>query len=113
MNNQIKRLMAYRIKMLRVMNGLTQQEIADRVSKSINAVSNWELGNTSPSIDDLVELCKIYEITPNQICGWEDIPELNEYLSRKENADAVINELKQKKLEIEKQIKMINDGIRP
>ena len=102
--NQIKRLMAYHIHMLRLMRGYTQQDVAGRLRKSTNAVSNWELGNTSPSIDDLMELCKMFDVTPNQICGWDECPELIDYINQSENAAQIVEDLKKQKQLIEEQI---------
>ena len=105
MDNQVKKTMASHIKMLRLMRGLTQQDVAQRLHKTTNAISNWELGNTSPPIDDMVELCKIYQVTPNQLCGWDECPELIEYIKTKENVSSKIEELQREKKEIENRIK--------
>lgn len=107
----IKLLMANHIHMLRLMNGYTQKDIADKVHKTINAVSNWELGNTSPPIDDLMILCKTFKVTPNQICGWDDCPELTEYIKSSKDAAQKVEELKKQKKEIEEQIKSYNELI--
>ena len=104
--SKVKRLMAYQIRMTRMMRGFTQQEIADMLHKSLNAVSQWELGNTSPPIDDIVELCKIFGVTPNQLCGWDTNEELDEYIKESENAAQRIEDLKKQKKEIEQAIKM-------
>lgn len=109
MDNKIKRLLAYYVKTLRIMRGYTQQEVADKLHKTTNAVSNWELGNTSPPVDDLVELCKMYNVTPSQILGWDDCPELKAYLSKSENAAQQIEELQKQKEEIEKQIQIFTE----
>ncbi len=100
-----KQVLAYYIKTIRMMRGFTQQEVADRVKKSTNAVSNWELGNTSPPIDDLIELCKMFDVTPNEICGWDDCPDLIDYIMQAENAEKILNDLKEQKKQIEDQIK--------
>lgn len=112
MDDRTKRLMSYYIRMLRLMRGYTQQDIADKLNKTTNAISNWELGNTSPTISDFLELCKILDVTPNQLCGWEETPELIEYCKQKENTDAMLDDLRKKKSEIEAQIKFINEKMK-
>lgn len=107
-----KRLMAYQIRMCRMMRGYTQQEIANKLHKSMNAVSNWELANTSPNVDDMVKLCKILEITPNQLCGWEENRELNEYIKNNEISLEQLDRLKQQKKELEQQIKVYSEILR-
>lgn len=108
----IKRLMAYQIRMCRMMRGYTQQEIADKLQKSLNAVSSWELAKTSPSPDDMVKLCKILDITPNQLCGWEENRELNEYIKSTEISLEQLDKLKQRKKELEQQIKVFSEILR-
>lgn len=110
-SNSVKELMAYQIRMTRMMRGYTQQEIADKLHKSLNAVSQWELGNTSPPIDDLIELCKIYEVTPNQLCGWDENNELNDFIKKTEDAASKLEELKKRKREIEQEIKLCSEII--
>ena len=105
----IKHLMAYQIRMTRLMRGYTQQEIADQLHKSLNAISQWELGNTSPPIDDLVELCKIFDVTPNQLCGWDENVELNNFIKKTEDAASRLEELKKQKKEIEQEIKLCSE----
>lgn len=107
-----KRLMAYQIRMCRMMRGYTQQEIADKLQKSMNAISNWELANTSPSVDDMVKLCKILHVTPNQLCGWEENTELKEYIEKTEISPEELEKLKQQKKELNQQIKVYSEILR-
>lgn len=104
-NKEIKNLVAYYILMLRKMNNLTQQDIAKRLGKSVNAISNWELGNTSPPVDNLVDLCKIFDVTPNQIMGWDECPKLAKYINETSDAKEMVEELQKQKAEIEEKIK--------
>ena len=108
-SNSYKRIMAYYIRMLRLMRGYTQQDIADKLGKTTNAISNWELGNTSPSVDDMVALCEFLKVTPNQLCGWDKCDELTEYIQNSKEAEKRINELRQRKEEIEKEIRTMTD----
>ena len=105
MDKSVKHLMAYYIRMLRTMRGFTQQDVASKIGKTTNAISNWELGNTSPPVDDMVEMCKLFKVTPNQIMGWDECPELMDYIAKTENAAEKVVVLKKQKEEIEKQIK--------
>lgn len=100
-----KRLMAYHLHMLRLMRGFTQQDVSNRLGKSVNAVSNWELGNTSPPVDDLIEICKMFDVTPNQMMGWDDCPELMDYIRKSKNAEQRIEELKKQRQELDREIK--------
>lgn len=102
-----RHLLAYTIFITRLMRGMTQQELADQLHKTTNAVSNWEHGHTSPPISVLLDLCKVLDVTPNQILGFEEIEGFKEYEAKlKENELQISNLIKQKR-EIEKQITQI------
>lgn len=51
----------FRLKNLRKNAGMTQNELADRLSKSGSAVRMWELGSNEPDINTLVELSSIFD----------------------------------------------------
>ena len=53
-------------------SGLTQDEVAARLFVTRQLVSKWETGSGIPSIDCLLELCKLYQKT------FEDILCLND-----------------------------------
>ncbi|MCR5451969.1 MAG: helix-turn-helix domain-containing protein [Lachnospiraceae bacterium] len=108
---KVQRLLGYNIHMLRMMRGYSQKSVADKLEKSPNAVSNWELGNTSPSVDDLLKLCDMFEVTPNQILGTDECPELQAYIDQTENLVSKVEELKKQKREIEKQLKTYSQKI--
>lgn len=106
-----QRIMAYNFHMMRMLRGLSQKEIADKLNKSSNAVSNWELGNTSPSLDDLIGLCDLLKISPNELLGWSDCPELQEYIQESEGLTEKMEELRKQKKEIDEQIKELAQQI--
>lgn len=60
-----------RLKVLRTQKGYTQEEIANRLNVSRQAVSRWETGKSSPDIDNLTLLGEIYEVSVDEILGNE------------------------------------------
>ena len=48
---------------LRVRNGYSQDGLADILYVTRQAVSRWELGQTLPSVDNLAELCRLFNVT--------------------------------------------------
>lgn len=66
---------------LRRQEGLTQQELGDKVGVGFRAVSNWERGNTLPDIGNMNELIKIFGITLDELMAGE----LNEKVERKDS----------------------------
>lgn len=53
---------ADRIKYLRERYGMTQTDLAKRLGVSRNAVNLWEMSISSPSLSNLVEMSKIFDI---------------------------------------------------
>lgn len=63
---------------------LTQEQLAEEIGVSKNAVSKWERGLNLPDASIMPELCSILNITLNELFAGDDIPD-NKY---KEVADS-------------------------
>ena len=48
-------------------NGWSQEELADQLGVSRQAVSKWEKGQSDPSTTNLIALAKIFDITPEEM----------------------------------------------
>ena len=53
--------------------GLTQEQLAEKLNVTRQAVSKWESGLSSPDYDTLGKLCEVLETTPNQLLGYLDV----------------------------------------
>jgi len=60
------RLLEYRKKA-----GLSQEELAEKIGVSRQAVSKWERSEASPDTDNLVELSKIYGVSLDEMLGLQ------------------------------------------
>ncbi len=58
-----------RISSLRREHNMTQVELADKLSISFQAVSNWERGNSMPDITKLPELADIFNVSVDELLG--------------------------------------------
>lgn len=87
---------ANNIKNARTKLNMTQMNLADEMGVSYQAVSNWERGNSMPDISKLPELCKILNISFQELVG-ERIPETAtvERLLQDEAADVSLEEMAQ------------------
>ena len=54
---------------LRTKYGLTQEELAEKVYVTRQAVSRWELGDTVPNIETLQLLSKLFDVSINTLLG--------------------------------------------
>ena len=57
---------------LRKEAGLSQEELAEQLHLSRQAISKWESGQSLPDIGTCIKLCEILNITPNRLMGIED-----------------------------------------
>lgn len=55
---------------LRKERGLSQEELADKLSVSRQAVSKWERGEALPDTDNLIRLAKLYNVSIDEIVGY-------------------------------------------
>lgn len=58
---------ANRLYELRKQNGLSQEEVADKLGISRQAVSKWERAEASPDTDNLISLAKLYNISLDEL----------------------------------------------
>ena len=54
---------------LRTRNGLTQEELAQRVFVTRQAVSRWESGETTPNVETLKRLSQVFDVSINTLLG--------------------------------------------
>ena len=86
------------LQMYRVKKGLTQEQLAQKVFVTRQAVSRWENGETSPNHETLKALSKLYDVSINTllgsprklICQCCGMPLEDDYLSKE--MDGTFNE---------------------
>ena len=54
---------------LRTKKGISQEELAERVFVTRQAVSRWETGETVPNIETLKLLSKLFDVSINTLLG--------------------------------------------
>ena len=70
-------MLGTRIKELRKEFGLSQVELAMRMEVTKQTISNWENENIQPSIDMLVGLSNMFNVTTDYLLGLDDVPRLS------------------------------------
>lgn len=70
-------MLGTRIKELRKEFGLSQVELAARMEVTKQTISNWENENIQPSIDMLVGLANVFNVTTDYLLGLDDVPRLS------------------------------------
>ena len=54
---------------LRKKHGMTQEELAERLFVTRQAVSRWEAGETTPNVDTLKLLSRLFDVSINTLLG--------------------------------------------
>ena len=65
------------IRTARIEQQWTQYELAERMNVSRATISNWENENIQPSIDMLVALANVFNVTTDYLLGLDDVPRLS------------------------------------
>lgn len=53
---------------------LTQKELAEQLHVSDKAISKWETGKGMPEMDSLMEICKVLDVSFNELLAGEKLP---------------------------------------
>ncbi len=61
-----------RLVYLRKKSGYSQEELADKLGISRQAVSKWECGDATPDLDNITKLADIYNISVDELLGRTD-----------------------------------------
>ncbi len=62
----------YILKQLRTENKLSQGDLALKLNTTLKTISHWETGYSEPSLTQLVELSRIFEVSVGYLLGIED-----------------------------------------
>ena len=60
---------------LRKQRGWSQEELGSQINVTRQTVSKWEMGQSTPELEKLVELAKLFHISIDQLVGLEETEE--------------------------------------
>lgn len=85
------------LKSIRKLNNMSQEQLAEKVNVSRQAVSKWENGEAYPEMHNILQLCKIFDCSINDLVHAEmsDISSLDEEIVKNV---AKFNDEKQKQV---------------
>ena len=72
------------IAQIRKTRGLTQKELADKLSLSDKTISKWETGHGMPDVSVIPELCELLQITANELLAGESIDNSDSFSKKAE-----------------------------
>jgi len=68
----MKNMISMNLKSLRNHHGYTQEEVAEHLQVSRQAVAKWEKGDSMPDIENCMALAKLYNVTLDNLVNFED-----------------------------------------
>ena len=90
---------------------ITQADLASKLGKTKNVISNWENGINSPDPDTIEAICNILRVTPNQLFGWDPMPEYLQFMEYLEEKKKHLLSLEKKEQDIQAKIKDLKSEI--
>ncbi len=92
------------LQMLRKEHNLSQEQLAEKLDVSRQAVSKWESGQSYPEMDKIITMCKIFNCSMDALVN-ESITEIKE--SENKSKNNIVNYINELLIFISKTIKMI------
>lgn len=56
-----------KIHVLRKQSGMSQEQLAERITVSRQAISKWELGESLPDIDNVVQISRVFDVSTDYL----------------------------------------------
>ena len=82
--------MAERLQRLRKEHHFSQEQLAEKLQVSRQAVSKWENGQTAPDLNNIIAMSNLYEVTTDYILiGKERSPKENREKDRKRKSGMI------------------------
>lgn len=72
-----------KINQLRKLSGMTQEQLAEKVNVSRQTVSKWESGGSTPDVDSIVKISRMFHVSLDDLLleGEKDVTNKNEQIS--------------------------------
>ena len=55
------------LKTLRKENNFSQKDLAEKLNTTVKTISHWETGYSEPSTSQIVELCEVFAVNPDEL----------------------------------------------
>lgn len=104
MNKNSENSLGRKISELRKKEGLTQEQLANQLGVTFQAVSKWENGASCPDISILPELARIFAVSIDELFGKEDT-KVKEEMTEEERIDRSASERIDQEEQPEKELK--------
>ena len=82
-----------KILMLRKQSGISQEELADKLNVSRQAISRWEMGSAQPDANNILQISKLFSVTTDYLLNDDyesdnDLPKVKKV--REDNSKQIL-----------------------
>lgn len=96
---------------LRTIDNLSVREAAEKLGCAPSSLLNWESGRISPPADAVQKMCKLYDVSADEIFGWENCRKIEAYMAKNQEIIKEIQHLKDQKVMIERRLKVLTERL--
>lgn len=65
--NDIQQVVGKNIKTIRLAKGMTQEQLAEKLNRSVNFVSLIELGKSGMSVPTIIDICNVLDVSSESL----------------------------------------------
>jgi len=66
-----------KINQLRKLSGMTQEQLAEKLNVSRQTISKWELDSSSPDLESIVKISRIFHVSLDDLLKEGEVDEAN------------------------------------
>lgn len=106
--DELRNLLSVRVKRIRAINKMTQEEFCERIKIEVPTLSNIENGKNAPSLQTIINILESFKMSPNDFFNFVNWETANKDLTESEINERVkllSEDLKLNFLEILRNIK--------
>ena len=93
---------------LRKKEGLSQEELGYRLNVTRQTISKWELGQTTPEMEKIIEISKIFNISVDELINSSENKEIEEKKEIKQ--ESTTSNVNEKNVNTKKENKTVNEN---
>ena len=67
----MKKMISMNLKELRKQHHYTQEDVAEKINVSRQAVAKWEKGESTPDIESCIALARLYQVTLDDLVNYQ------------------------------------------
>lgn len=100
-----------KLNQLRKLSGMTQEQFAEKLNVSRQTISKWETGSTSPDLESIVRVCKIFHVSLDDLLMEGDVMEEETNAAGKKDEQITIDDLMKMNLHNRKMMLLLISGL--